>query len=666
MIYSITIFLSAFLLFSIQPLIGKAILPIFGGSSAVWTSAMLFFQLALLIGYGYAHLVVTHLKPRSRLLTHSFLLLLSCSFLPWSYKILSAEQSGNPAIAVVTLLFSMVGLPYTTLSASSPLIQGILGRGPESKGVYRLYSVSNAGSVLALLLYPFLLEPQLGLKQQFMAWSCTYIIFSALLLLTLIVQYSSTTDTSRIVPEATHPPVLSNVIRWLLLSACGSAILVAETNLITQSIAAAPFLWLIPLTLYLLSFILVFANRSFYPRRLLLIGFIVTSTLKLLTTFKIQALPQGSMLIVEALYIFCACMLCHGELARIKPTSEQATSFYFTTSIGGVVGTFFVAILAPLIFTDYFEVELLLAAVCGLMLASFTDQPRISLIKLALVSLLLTASTAIFRPLDVLSAKRSFYGVVKVGEKNVDTPSFYFKRMFHGQVVHGLQFQAAEKHLMPTTYYGPKSGAGVALRNFAADKARNIAAIGLGVGTLAFYGNERDQITFFEINPDVITLAQQYFTFLKESRAAISLVPGDARLTIAEQSEKYDIIIVDAFSGDAIPTHLLTEEAINLYRSKLRTEGILVFHLTNMYLDLVPVVATVATHTDLIPYVVVDPGIIKEGQRESVYMILSETPLPEDLLSQNETVHLLKFDPQEKWHWRDDYSNLIATFKRFN
>jgi spermidine synthase len=617
---ALTIFVSAFLLFQVEPLIAKIILPWFGGVAAVWTVCLLFFQVVLLLGYLYAHLLTRRLRQRTQGWFHAGLLALSFLVLPIlpkdAWKPAGPE---HPAFHILMVLALTVGLPFFLLSATSPLLQAWLARARNDSGVYRFYALSNAGSLLGLLSYPTLVEPRLSTLRQGWSWSVAYAVFAVACGMIALSQRSGDDTPRRAATEAARPNWSARAL-WLALSACSSALLLAITNHITQNIAAVPFLWIIPLSLYMLSFILCFGNQRWYHRMIFLrlLG-VALACMAYALSPSLMALPLWILISLFCTGLFICCMFCHGELARSKPDPSQLTSFYFWSSLGSVLGAVFVAILAPQIFSGFYELYVALGA-CALLAVMVhrmdpaspfqqtTWRPALWVLH-GLAAVVIVGLFFLARAESAYTNRmmRNFYGVLRESDEvapNVvllkgDAPlkreDLRFRRLMNGTITHGLQFLGPARRDKPISYYGANSGIGVAFAALAPRGPLRVGVIGLGTGTIAAYGHAGDLDTFYEINPLVVQVAQQDFSFLRDSKARIAFELGDARLTLERQPpQKFDLLAVDAFSSDSIPVHLLTIEAFQLYFRHLRSDGILAVHISNRHLFLEPVVAAAA------------------------------------------------------------------------
>lgn len=692
MLYALTIFSGAFLLFLVQPLIGKYILPWFGGSPGVWTACLLFFQALLLGGYAYAHFTSTRLQPRTQATVHLVLLGLALLWLPIIPDAAWRPQAGEePTLRILLLLTATLGLPYLLLSATGPLVQRWFTLTQPGRSPYRLYALSNVGSLLALLGYPFLIEPVFSRAEQAWGWSVALVLF-ALLCGLCAVQVrrlppaaAAPAESADGAPAAeTAPPSVSDKAFWLILPAVASTLLVAATNKICIDVAVIPFLWVVPLALYLLTFILAFDHPRWYSRTVFSALFVVGCTVSAYLLWSGSTAPLPLQLAGYTGTLFVGCMICHGELYRLRPSSRHLTGFYLYLSAGGALGGLFVAVIAPRIFTDYHELPVglwvlayalgilclvqrsqaiaigtglgaligavvvpalfvktkeaglavwaqaygeqalefygdhwtWLAAVLALILYCLRTGWRDTTLawhgRFAAVPLALTALLgAVFFILgtsgrdNILVAQRNFYGTLKVrayGEPDSVSRNYVLS---HGITTHGLQFAKEPYDRWPTSYYGPQSGVGLAI-DTAEPKTggRHIAMVGLGTGSIAAYGMPGDRLRIYEINPDVLTLARERFTFLEMTAAEVQIVLGDARLMMEEElrhaaPQQFDVLTLDAFSSDAIPIHLLTEEAFAVYLQHLKPGGVIAVHISNRYLDLRPVVEAMAKHYGL-------------------------------------------------------------------
>ncbi|KRB84951.1 spermidine synthase [Noviherbaspirillum sp. Root189] len=688
LLFAGTIFTSAFLLFLVQPLVSKQILPWFGGSAAVWATCMVFFQVVLLAGYAYADLTTRHLGPRRQVGLHIVLLLASALLLPIvADPGLKPAGGDDPALRILLLLILTMGLPYFLLSTTGPLVQAWLTRSVVDARVYRFYALSNFASLLALVAYPFLIEPRATLLSQAMAWSVLYGMFIVLCALSGLMfarhaslrpldplhpshpshpRHHSMAGDTPAPPEAAavHPPTLGDHATWLALSAMGSWMLLAVTNHITQNIAAVPFLWLLPLTIYLLSFILCFESDRWYRRKLFLLP--VAAALAL-CAYGLQDGVLGfnirTAIPLYATGLFFMCMFLHGELAMLRPSPRYLTRFYLMLSLGGALGGIAVGLLAPRLLPGYYELGIGLAIVA--LLAGWLFRGRLPLMIGALLLALLCGSffykqVAAGRK-DAHTLMRSFYGSLRIADTHHVNAIDNVRGLYHGAIRHGEQFLDPARRREPTSYYGRETGIGLAINNARRDM-RKIGLIGLGSGTLAAYGRVGDVYRFYEINPQVIALAQSEFSFLKDSPARIETVLGDARLTLEKEAPQgFDVLAVDAFSGDAIPVHLLTREAMDVYLRHMRPDGIIAFHVTNRFLSLAPVVQQIAAARGLNALLIHDDGMRTTRHKTDWVLVARDahTLAAEAFRKGSTSIPVIPgLRP-----WTDDFNNLFDVLK---
>jgi len=733
--YAATTFVSAFLLFQVQPIISKAILPWFGGSPAVWTTAMLFFQTLLFAGYAYAHFSQS-LRPKAQAILHVALLLAAICV----YPILPGQNwkppdGLDPAGRILLLLSASVGLPYFVLSATGPLVQAWFARDYPGRSPYRLYSLSNVGSLLALLTYPFLIEPAFALGSQALYWEIGFVVFGLLCgflavragitgrpLHTIADDAAPTTrletdnpyqpphaaSTSAVVSRPIAEPNGSESspgwgrrLLWLILPAFASLTFLATTNHVCQDVAVIPFLWIAPLSLYLLSFIICFDHERWYIPRLyatatilvfLAGGFWATRSMwmKYVPYVKMDPGDYDKIQFDAALSfagMFLVCMLCHGQLVRLRPHPRFLTMFYLSISAGGAVGGLFVSLVAPMIFTGYTEWAIALLGGCLLAVAIIVGTEEKGVLRqypwLFVPGLILLAGGLYWGAVkgleyatsNVLVAKRNFYGVVSVTSESltVHGTEEETRVLINGRIRHGMQFVDETLRDEPTTYYGRDSGVGLAIDYFGKLPSVNVGAIGLGTGTLAAYVTKNDHFVFYEINPQVPGLANEYFTFLGDARDRIKhgngrldIVMGDARLSLEREwktepsSRGFHVLVVDAFSGDAIPTHLLTREAGDVYRRQLDPQGVLAIHISNRYLDLDPVVRGLADYLKFKVLRIDSRGKDNLGTSTADWMLLTRN---EDLLKNLGSKGVEPPTDPKSLLWTDEYSNLFRILK---
>lgn len=679
MLNALVIFISAFLIFLVQPLIAKQILPWFGGSAAVWTTCLLFFQTALLAGYAYADALTRWFSLKRQVIIHSTLLVLALASLPIIADV-SWKPSGEeePISRILGLLTLTIGMPYFLLATTTPLVGAWYWQRFQSSAPYRLFALSNFASLLALLGFPFLIEPLIGNREIAIIWSILFAVFAALCIslgwITLRKAQSSLTKEPIAAQsvlgaeKAAASPKSFEIAMWIALSAMGSAILLGVSSHLTQNISSAPLLWVIPLALYLITFIISFDHPRWYVRLL----FLPLAAVALpLMAWLSDSLNLAVVTPIYAAGLFVLCMVCHGELARRKPHPNKLTLFYLCISIGGALGSLLMAVIAPLIFDGYFEffAMLIVCAAIGVLLSiGVTPIQRlanrvVAIVVFALVSILSWQSISDYMD-GIRFMERDFYGVVRTRDSNYEAN---YRSMIHGAISHGGQLRDDELQMTASSYFGPTSGYG---RLFASlpDRPRKVGVIGLGAGALAVYARPADHWVFYEISPAMVRAAQAEFTFLSKMKSPHEIVVGDGRLALEREAPRqYDVLAVDAFSGDSIPTHLITKEAMEIYMKHLKPDGAIVFQATNRFVDLMPLARNLADAFGLTAVLVSDlpqenlgkdywlsstdqvimtrnPAILNAARiREAAQPIAKRTDLP---------------------IFTDDYINLIKILKR--
>jgi hypothetical protein len=772
--FALTIFTGAFLLFQVQPLVGKYILPWFGGGPGVWTTCMLFFQLLLLGGYAYAHVVSRHLKPRPQALLHVVLLAAALASLPitpgdhWK-----PTAGGEPAWQILALLTASLGLPYFVLSATGPLMQEWFRRTAPGVSPYRLYALSNVGSLLALISYPFYFETNFTRLAQARFWSWGLVCYA------LCCGYCawrvwrqpldgpgalglSNAPTAAGTPEssgASAPPTAKRRALWLVLPACASVLLLAVTNKICQDVAVIPFLWVLPLALYLLTFIICFDHPRWYSRFWFTLLLVVALAAACHALFEGADLPIVRQVAIYAVALFVGCMICHGELYRLKPHPAHLTSFYLLIAAGGAAGGLFVALVAPAVFDNFYELHLSLALLVALLLAllwrgkdtlspgrwraltallglaatygadrvldlgvawalrrgflayataeRFWNSSRLAGLHWTLwvlVGLLVAGAVYLRRrraPPDwhrlacglltagwcalvvvlgaqireasghVLLSSRNFYGVLSVLEYEKGDARSHYYLLQHGRITHGIQFSAPERAGMITSYFGLRSGLGLALRQFPRQDQQRIGLLGLGVGTITAYGKPGDYIRLYEIDPAVTRIAAKPFSYLARSQARIEVVMGDGRLSMErEPPQNLDFLIMDAFSSDAVPVHLLTKEAFAIYQRHLKPDGAILVNISNRYLNLRPVIENAARALNFQSHhIECEDGVGGDDDEDSAWWLYGNTWM---VLSKNtefmsRSALTSAASPPAKPNtiplWTDDYSSLFRVLQ---
>lgn len=675
-LFAVSIFLSAFLLFLVQPLIAKAILPWFGGSAAVWAACLMFFQLTLLGGYAYADGSIRFLKPRQQSVLHLALLALSLLAVPILPGAVWKPADGlHPTARIVALLAATVGLPYLVLSTTGPLLQAWYARKYPGASPYRLYALSNAASLLALIGYPAIIERVLRLRIQAYVWSAAYAGFCLLCAAAALGNRRDTTDAVSAGWDSGPPPGIGERILWVGLAFCPSTLLIAVTTHMTQNISPIPLIWVLPLGLYLLSFILTFESSRWYRRRVWFPLFVFAAAFMLAFLAPTNRnTPLKYLVPIFATGFFICAMTCHGELYRLRPSPRRLTSFYLSISLGGALGGVFVGLLAPVWFRYYLELPLgMLVTVCLMAAVLRRSPPALPgpvgrYIEYALVTALaggfiyLIAWENPRRLMDYRLAERNFYGAVRVSNSEETDEAEAMRELQHGTISHGTEFLRADLHRRPTTYYGPASAVGIALADRpGAPSRRRAGAIGLGAGTLAAYGRSGDWYTFYEINPMIVDIAKTEFFYLKDCPARWDIVLGDARLSLERQApQNFDVLAVDAFSGDSIPAHLLTLEAFREYFRHLKPDGVLAVHVSNKYLRLAGVVARAAQALNKAAAEINSPDDEFAGVYSADWVVVVSDPA---ILRRPEwnVPYRGKVVPTELW--TDDYSNLVKILK---
>ena len=700
--YAATIFVSAFLLFQVQPMVARFILPWFGGSSLVWTTCMLFFQTVLVLGYAYAHFVTRRLTPTQQWILHTILLGIAVLCLPvrptdyWK-----PLDSAMPTWRILTLLTVSVGLPFFLVSTTGPLIQAWQSKTHPGRSPFRLFALSNFASLLALISYPFVFERWFVVNTQSWIWSITFGVFAVLAFL-CGRQFSNSAKATQQASPQDEAIVKSEKISkmrfalWLLLPMLASVQLLATTNLMTQEIGSLPFLWIVPLSLYLISFIICFDHSRWYFRPvffLLFFGGTVYSSLVLEAGVDV---PIQMQIIGYSLICFGASMCCHGELALSKPGPEHLTMFYLMVSIGGALGGVFVALVAPHIFVGYYEfqVGLLLAILCCLIaygihvragrIPKFEDSEtassqQVGNLTIYAVTLFLGLLTCFFvvgafaktiiedNKKYILLKTRNEYGTLTIEDHS------NYRKLNNGQIEHGFQYKD-ENLTARTSYYGPESGLGWAIRylrneceaNFE-DQPLDLGAIGLGVGTICAWCEPQDTLRFFEINPQVLDIAKKHFWYLDECLVEPEVVLGDARLQLEREVErqdtrKYDVLIADAFSSDSIPMHLLTLESMRIYKARLKENGILAVHTSNRFLSLENVVRVLAEELGMTAVIIDDDPDDRDLYNSSTWVVVTNNVDFIDFLFDERLEYPW---PDEKYaaRWTDDFASIIQVIK---
>jgi hypothetical protein len=675
LLYAGTIFLSAFLLFLVQPIIAKQILPWFGGAASVWATCLVFFQSVLLLGYAYADWTSRRMTPRTQAKLHIALLVVSLALLPiipdarWKP---GGEEGAAPMVAILGLLGVTIGLQYFMLSATSPLLQSWYWRHFKTAAPYRLFALSNFASLLALLSYPVVIEPFLRLAVQSYSWSALYAGFAVLCALTAwssakVAGAAAPVTPSAVADDADVPaPTWAERLSWVAFSAMGSCLLLAVTNHLTQNIASIPFLWLVPLSLYLVTFIVCFDHPRWYVRPLF-IG-LVAVALPAMAYFT-ESLDLYVAAPLYAAGMFLCCMFCHGELYRLRPAPRYLTTFYLMISVGGALGALLIAIVAPLVLKGYYELGFTLIA-CALLVAwsAMAIQKWAAVIAFAVVC---TTSWFVMNNINEYSRDtrvmvRNFYGVVRTRDY---TDPVQFRVMYHGAINHGGQLMLPSDQRKPSTYFGPTSGYGRAFASLP-EAPRRVGVVGLGAGAIAAYARKGDLFRFYEIDPQVAAVAMTEFTYLKGSPAQIDVVLGDGRLSLEREApQRYDLLAIDAFAGDSIPMHLLTREAMAAYVKHLAPDGVIVFQATNRFVGIAPVVERLAAAFGMTAVMVSDEpeNSYKLGAdywlSSTDQIIVTKSRKILDAEPIRSAADILPLNPKFPL-WTDDFYNLLGILKR--
>lgn len=752
--YAVAIFLGAFLLFQVQLLLGKQILPIFGGAPAVWTACLLVFQLLLLAGYAFAHRLAARTPLRIQATIQSSLLLLALAVFAvlsraWPTPITPGISwrpgpETSPVWSIILFLLTAIGMPFFLLSTTSPLLQHWYAKAAPGESPYRLYALSNAGSLLGLLSYPFVVEPNFRLRTQAWMWIAGFVVFAAAYIACAIAikrrfansETSAQRSEPSSLPAKEHLPWTAPAL-WVALAACGSVLLLASTNFICQNIAVIPFLWVLPLSLYILSFIFCFESDRWYRREVFHPLFAVAAGLVVCLGLPSASTTPLQQIAASCVLLFTGCMICHGEAARSRPVAGLLTRFYLCISLGGALGGIFVSLIAPQIFSGYWEFPLAIVSCAGLMLwtascdrsswwhsgklwlaaavfgplavvlyrvagnlwngarqipesvacgvgaalvcgavLSYALQRRSAqarrtgLVRTSAGMGLAVLATGLAVPQDgayyrTIARSRNFYGVLTVIDKQPEN----FITLCHGKTIHGSQFRSPELSRIPVGYYGPYGGANIVLTHWPYQPMR-VGLVGMGTGSLAALARPGDVYRFYEINPGILRIsnsAEALFTYTRDSQGHIETVLGDARQSLEKEAahgelQKLDVLVLDAFSGDAVPMHLLTREAFELYLRHLNgPDSVIAVHVSNQALDLGPVLAGIAqefqlhairTHPTWLPGV--------SGKSDWILLSQSAASLNSPQLKAASVPYPTGVQPIL---WTDDYSNLLRVLR---
>jgi len=663
-LFGATVFLGSFLLFLVEPIAAKQLLPMLGGSAAVWITCLVFFQTALLVAYLYAH----WLSRTPRWALHLALLALAVfAASAWAARSYGVGTGSNHPIA--TVFFSLtvwIGLPFLVLGATSPLLQIWWARVESSKIPYRLYALSNLASLLALGIYPFVVEPWLSLRAQRIGWACGFAAFAILAVVLATKAKRGQGSPALIAPSDNGDESSSSALRrllWFLLPMGAAMQLSAVTSYLTANVAPIPLLWILPLAVYLISIILAFQfpklPRSIVSRFLIVMLASVGYALSKQDVDWPMRISLGFFLL-EA---FAACLFCHTEVCALRPRrNSESTTFYLLFAAGGAAGSLAIGILCPLIFRFNFDLVIACCFTAILAFAATWNDGWSQRLLWGVAGIAMAVQIfwihTVFQH-NTIAATRNFYGALRVKE-SLGVQGAMLRTLTNGNVEHGTQiFGSDEQRKTPTSYYAEDSGVGLALRLCCDERPRKIGVIGLGAGTLAAYGRAGDQIHFYEINPGVEPFARNVFTYIRESGASVNVIQGDARNSLAnEASQRFDVLAVDAFSGDAIPLHLLTKQAIELYRKHLTPGGILAFHISNRHVDLQPPIALLAQDVGMKAIAITTIANQRRGEFTATWMLVTENS---DFLKQAEIARIARHPGTIKdlELWTDDYSSLL-------
>jgi hypothetical protein len=653
LLFAAAISASAFLLFVVQPMVGKHILPWFGGTPGVWMLCLAFYQSTLFLGYAYAHLLLRAVGPRWQPAVHALVFAGALAVLPvlpgegWK-----PDPGVAPSTRILAMLIANVALPFFLLASTGPLIQGWFARLFPDRSPYPLYAVSNVGSLLALVSYPFLIEPWMSLSMTSRVWSWG---MAAAGVAVVCCAWWATRASGNSVVRCERPPAPTSevigadrVLGWVLFPACAVVLLMGVTNQLCLDVASVPFLWIIPLCIYLLTFILCFASERLYRRDLFIVLW-VASLIFLVGIFEWRVSltshwkpSLSAQIAVYSTVLFSGCMLAHGELYRLRPAPRLLTGFYLCVSGGGALGGLFVGLVAPRIFQDYHELPIGVAA-CWLLVAwacwrdpaSFlhAGKGRLAPAIAAALTVAVFGAHWTHPPLSedlVIDQRRNFFGVLRVLEANRGDAKLHRMKLRNGSTLHGSQHVASVNRLEPVSYFGRLTGIGLVMGVANQGRPWTVGVIGLGIGTLAAYGRNGDRMVFYELDPDVVTIARDstYFSYLHDSAAEIEVVLGDARLSLeaelqAGRERDFDLLVVDAFNSDAIPVHLLTREAIQVYERHLRTGGALALHVSNRHFNLAPLIFRLGRDLDLQTLAVINELIPAQLSTNAWWLILS-------------------------------------------
>jgi hypothetical protein len=670
-LYGATIALGSFLLFSVEPMAAKRLLPVLGGSSAVWLTCLFFFQTMLLAAYGYVFWALRSKALRGRGLGSLHMVLLAAAVISLALPEHGTTQAVRyPATMIFLTLLRSIGLPFFLLGTTAPLLQAWFAEREQRPVPYGFYALSNLSSLLALVAYPLWFEPHLTLHAQRLTWQAGFVVYAALCaaVTAQMRSWAPGIDAARTVSDEAavgeHEPRFRRLL-WFALPAVGAAQLCAVTSHLTQNVAAIPLLWVVPLGVYLLSFVLAFEFAALYRRWVVVrvLAVLLASLGYLLSKMGVDVpiLMSIGFFVTELLV---ACWFLHAELYALRPQGSRAasrsTAFYLSIAAGGAAGTFFVAVVSPLVFRSNYDVPIAFALTAAAALAvtwASGWQQRMLWTVATLLGFALLVVLRVEYGHDSLVRLRNFYGTLLVRETHTPPQAVTARTLVNGSIQHGVQWFADDFRRVPMSYYAEDSGVGLALHNCCGERPRRIGVVGLGAGTVAAYGRPGDTIEFYEINPLDEDVAREVFTYLRDSRAKVTIVSGDARISLAHQRPQgFDVLVVDAFSGDAIPVHLLTAEAMTLYRSHLAAGGVIAFHVSNQYLDLAPVIGRLAAANGMEAQEVHTAANEQRGELQAAWVLVSAR---REFFEAPEVARAGVPVAASGTLWTDDYSSLL-------
>ena len=671
-LFAATVFLAAFLLFLVEPIAAKQLLPVLGGSASVWITCLVFFQTTLLIGYLYAHAFALH--PR-RSLYVLLLFVAAGSAVLWAARPLAAASGAAHPVATVFVALSVsIGLPFLLLAATSPLLQVLWVRSESGSVPYWLYALSNLASLLALGLYPSLVEPHLTLRVQRIAWCIGFAVFAAISAM-LVVRHAPQIAAAAQTQDETQPPApLSHKLLWVLLPMAAAMQLSAITMHLTANIAAIPLLWILPLAAYLLTLILAFQFPRLRTRGILMRALVlVLASVSYMLVQVDHSWPIWLAIPLFLISLFVACLFCHAEACARRPARvSETTLFYLLFAAGGALGSFLIGIAAPFIFRFNYDLPITFLITALLALAvtwRIHWSQRLLWIAASAAMFAVVVMVRIAYQHNTTVAVRNFYGALRVKQDESTYPGAIVRTLLNGSIQHGTQIFGSDalRHT-PTTYYAFDSGVGLALRYCCLNagqsmRPRSIGVIGLGAGTIAAYGRPGDRIRFYEINPADVPIARNAFTYIRDSGAAIEVVEGDARTSLTQEApQHFDVLVVDAFSGDAIPLHLLTTQALALYRRHLAPGGIIAFHISNQHVNLAPPIARLAQQAGMQARRVSSLSNDARGEFTATWVLVSDNAA--FFAQPDVAAHArpLIADPHARV-WTDDYSALLPVLR---